>query len=692
VSLDDLSYQLADATTVVGAAWARGWTLPEPLTVSEWADRHRLLTREGAAEPGPWDTARTPYLREVMDVLSDEHPAKKVVLMKPTQVGGTECLNNFAGYIVQHSPGPTMVVQPTEKLAQRWSRQRLAPMIAASPALRGLISAARARDGSNTTLLKEFPGGLLVIAGANSSADLRSMPARRILADEVDEYPADLDEQGEPLELAERRASTFIRRKVFVVSSPKIKSTSVVWREYEKSDQRQFHVPCPHCGHRQVLVIDQLTDDGKYLCKPCGTLIDEHHKTAMLSAGEWVPGNPSSDIPGFHLNALYAPLGLGYTWSEIAAMRAEAVADPTKQVTFTNTILGLPFEGERQQQDASELRLRAEVGFHRRMLPRGVLLLTIGVDCQHDRFAICVVGWGRNERAWIVDYEEIPGDPSQQSGYEDLDAWLQQLYATNSGIPICGQVVAIDGGNWTEEVAKFVRTRQRRWLKCGDRLVEQRLFIVRGRSVKKSERVVYRPAKSETNDRGKTIARSVGVWGVGTDVAKSILFGRMASDGVIQADARNSGLDPRERADEYMIHFPGGDGREPDPLKPDPGALPESYYKGLTSEYFDLAAQKWVKVTGVRNEPLDTLVYAYWAALCPAMRIDLKREHEWKVLEAQLEPPADLFSAASNVSREAIGGAANPNASRETPKASRTASSTNPPHRPRRSGWVDPSE
>ena len=159
-----------------------------------------------------------------------------------------------------------MVVMPTEKLAQRWSNQRLKPMIAASPALSRIISPARSRDASNTTLMKEFPGGFLVIAGANSAADLRSMPARRVLADEVDEYPEDLEDQGSPLELAERRASTFIRRKVFVCSSPAIKSTSVIWREYEAGTQERYHCACPHCGTMQPLEIDQLLHDGTYLC------------------------------------------------------------------------------------------------------------------------------------------------------------------------------------------------------------------------------------------------------------------------------------------------------------------------------------------------------------------------------------------------------------------------------------------
>lgn len=630
-----LTVPLADAAD--DSAWCRGWALPEPLTVSGWADEHRFLTREGAAEPGEWSTDRVPYAREIMDVLSDEHPAKKVVFMKSTQVAGTEILNNFCGYIIHHSPGPTMVVMPTEKLAQRWSKQRLRHMIEASPALRDLIRPASTRDAGNTTLLKEFPGGMLVIAGANSSSDLRSMPARRVLADEVDEYPDDLDDQGAPLELAERRASTFMRRKVFVCSSPKLKATSVIWREYEASDQREYHVACPHCLHRQALVIEQLLDDASYLCIGCGQRIEEHHKPQMLATGVWIARFPGREVVGFHINALYAALGLGYSWKEIVDLREQARVHPDKRVTFTNTILGLPFEGERQQQDAGEVEQRAEIGWRRGVVPRGGLTLTLGVDCQHDRFACHTVAWGRGEHGGIVDYEEIPGDPSHADGYAELDAWMQRTYANAHGTLLLPRMVAIDGGHWTEEVAKFVRrlgTLQHqvvtRLVKVGANFQPQSVAVVRGRSAA-SERVVYRPAKTEINARGKTLARSIGVWGVGTDVAKQLLYGRMARDA--HADA------PEDR----MLRFPGGI-ELPDPHAALATRLPASYYAGLTCEYFDLAAKRWVKPRHARNEPLDTLVYAYWAALCPVVRIDLRREHEWAALEAQLEPEGDLFA------------------------------------------------
>lgn len=646
-----LGVELADPYD--GAAWRRGWEVAAPLTVHGWADQHRFLTREGAAEPGPWRTDRVPFTREIMECLSDDHPCKKVALMKSTQTAGTEVLNNFIGYGIDHAPAPMMVVMPTEKLAQRWSKQRLKTMISASPALQGKIQPATARDGGNTTLMKEFPGGLLVIAGANSASDLRSMPARRVACDEVDEYPLDLEGQGAPDELAERRASTFARRKVFKVSSPKHKSTSVIYREFIGGDQRTYHVPCPHCGTLQPLEIDQLLPEGAYLCAHggCGRIIDEHCKPQMLADAAmggtacWVPAKPDNPYPSFHVNALYAPLGLGYSWAEIAHMRDEAERDTSKAVTFTNTILGLPFEGERQQQNANELEQRAELGLMRGRVPRGYYVLTIGVDCQADRFAVHVVAWGRSERGVIVDYDEIDGDPTQQSGYDKLDAWLKAAaYPNHRGMMMIPVAVAMDAGNWGEEVVKFLRrqgnllqNRVQRVMKMGEVMQVQTLFAVRGRS-QESHRVVYRPAKTDTNERGKTLTRSVGIWGVGTTVAKDVLFGRMS------ADSRAEDVEHR------MLRWPGGrEDTGPDDHAARDTRMPPGYFPMVASEYKDLATGKWHKHTRqTRNEALDTLVYAYWAALSPEVRIDLKREHEWKALEAHYDPETDLFSVSED--------------------------------------------
>lgn len=637
-NLVDFEDMLGDADAAVDDAWVKAWLPRALLTISTWAALYRVLPEVSSAEPGKWSNERNPHLIEIMDCLSPHHPCEKVVFMKPTQVGGTEVLINALGFFMCHDPGPIMLLVPGIDLAERHSKQRIAPSIEASEEWSRVVPPARSRDSGNTVRAKEFPGGILVIATANSSTALRSMPVRYLLCDEVDEMLRNLNGQGSSLEIAIRRTGTYQgRRKIYLCSSPTIKGDSVIDEEYEASDQRRRFVPCPHCEGLQLLVMDNLLDDGTYLCEHCGVAIEESYKDWMFACAEWIPKFPDRTVPGFHLNALYAPYRLGESWLYIAGERAKAKRDPEKQVSFTNTYEGLAFEGERQQMDAEAISARAEAGLCRGIVPRGYYLLTIGVDCQHDRFEIQVVAWGRGQRGFTVDYDVVPGDPSSPDGYAELDAWLQRSYRNACGAVLIGEAVAIDGGNWTEMVAQYVKSKvqrsgQARFVAAAGGFRPQRLYVVRGRS-SKSDRVVYKPSKTEVNAREKTVARGVGVWGVGTDVAKHILFGRLTGDG-----------DPATEVDRRMLRFPGGAGQPFDALAPDPGQLKPEYYAGLTAEYFDLAAKRWIAAKGVRNEPLDTLVYAYWAALSPSVKLDMIRDHEWTALESRLEPEADLFA------------------------------------------------
>jgi phage terminase large subunit GpA-like protein len=159
-------------------AWTAGLTPDPDLTVSAWADRHRVLSPRGANEAGPWRTSRTPYLQELMDALSPRHPCQRAVFMKGSQVGATEAAANWIGYAIHHAPGPMLAVQPSVELAKRFSQQRIDPLIEESPVLREKVAPARSRDSGNTVLSKEFPGGILVMTGANSAVGLRSMPVR----------------------------------------------------------------------------------------------------------------------------------------------------------------------------------------------------------------------------------------------------------------------------------------------------------------------------------------------------------------------------------------------------------------------------------------------------------------------------------------------------------------------------------
>jgi phage terminase large subunit GpA-like protein len=284
------------------------------LTVSEWADRHRMLSGKASAEPGPWRTDRTPYLKEVMDCLSTTSPVQRVVLMAGAQLGKTEGGANWLGYVIDHAPGPMLMVQPTVDMAKRLSKQRLESLINDTPVLSEKIAPARSRDSGNTMFSKEFPGGMMILTGANSATGLRSTPCRYIFLDEVDAFPTDVDGEGDPVTLAERRSTTFSRRKIFMTSTPTVKDFSRIESEYLLSDQRRFYVPCPCCNGMQWLKWTQLKyqdNDPKtaqYECEICSERFSENHKTGMLQAGQWratAPGDGKT--AGFRISSLYSP-------------------------------------------------------------------------------------------------------------------------------------------------------------------------------------------------------------------------------------------------------------------------------------------------------------------------------------------------------------------------------------------------
>lgn len=705
----DFDVELADATAVVSDAWARGWTIPPKLTVSQWADDHRKIAKGAGAEPGDWRTARNPILREIMDALSDHSPVRLIDFKKSAQIGATEIGINWTGYVIERGLDSMIIAQPVKDLARSWATTKFDPAVALMPELQAKIE-------SDNTLEKRYPGGTAWVIWANSSNQLRQRTARFIFMDEVDEYPADLGDQGGADEqLAGRALSYGDRAKVYRACTPTVDGHSKIDKGFKAGDQRYYRVRCPECLGHQVLHRDQLQPNGTFACKVYGCVIEEHHKTVMLAersacagCGEvplrvidrveqgrhvyadvcpcgsiadppapdgafWCPTNP--DAPRWHRSyhawAAYTPEGLGLTWKALADKGASAQANPDEQAAWDNIYCGETHAGERKEQDADEVVQLAEPGVHTGTVPDGALILTAGIDCQHDRFEVQVVGWGRGQRARVVEYAVIDGDPSKPDGYGDLDAYLQGTWSNVHGKAMHIAAFAIDGGNWTEMVAQFVKkcvgtSGAHRLTKVDEGYRRQHVYLVRGRSEKKSERAVYRPAKTEVNQREKTLARSVGIWGVGTSVIKHLIFGWLTSAIVAKTEADKVGnADPIA---DRMVRFPGGRGEPHDPLRPDPGALPPAYYKGLVCEYFDLDAKKWITPKGARNEPLDTLGYAYWAALAPAIKIDAIRESQWAVLEAQLKPaPSDLFTGMDSRETQPAPAAKSPtNDSRET--------------------------
>lgn len=603
------SIESFDAAIYIADQFYKGAEPDSYMSVSEWADAYRMLSSKSASEPGRWRTARTPYLKEIMDCLSPKSPIQKVVFMKGAQIGGTECGNNWIGYIMHKAPGPIMAVSPTVDMAKRNSRQRIDPLIEECSALKSVVSSPKARDKGNTILSKDFQGGVLVMTGANSAVGLRSMPARYLFMDEIDGYPPDIDGEGDPILLAERRTATFSKRKkIFLVSTPTIKGLSNIEREFGMTDQRYYVVPCPYCHKFQRLVWENIrsTEDAvMYECEHCHTLIAEHYKTQMLASGFWQPSAPGDGISaGFHLSSLYSPVGW-LSWKECIDIYEKAKKNPTLMQGFQNTILGETYE---QESDAPEWQRLYEQREDYKVgtIPFGGLFLTAGVDIQKDRIECEVVAWGRQKQSWSVEYFVLDGDTAKPEVWKKLQNVLFKDYPHESGITLPIRVMCVDSGYATQDVYSFVKDySQAVWGGSGARASQPHTVVaIKGQSCDTA--MILSTSKADTKKKG------LKVWNVSGPVIKTELYRwlRMQRTG--------------ENASQFgRCHFP---------------QYAEEYFKQLTAERQVVRITNgypkpvWEKDPTRRNEALDCRVYARAAAAIYGL--DRMSERGWQELEA----------------------------------------------------------
>lgn len=557
------------------------------MTVSQWADKHRRLSSEASAEPGRWNTARAPYQRGIMDAYNDDD-IQTIVFMKSAQVGATEILNNILGYIIHRNPGPVLVLQPNiDPMGRAWSKDRLAPMVRDTPVLTGRLGEARSKQDDNTILHKKFIGGHLTVAGANSPASLASRPIRDVLADEVDRYPVSAGAEGDPLSLAFKRTTTFQKRKRYVCSTPTIAGESRIERAYEDSDQRQFWVPCPHCGEFQVLKWANVVwpkDDphkAKYACDCCGSEIEDGQKPQMLAFGKWIAEKETRGTAGFHINELYSPW---VKFGELAQSFIEAKKDTETLKTWTNTALGQVWAEQGDELSADVIFRRAE-SYDK--APDGVLCVTCAVDVQDDRLECETKGWGLGEESWALSHDVFYGDPGRLELWKRLAEHLSTPLETVDGRRLRIACTVVDsGGHYTDSVYKFCK-------RFGN------VHAIKGVGGA-GKPVVGRPSKANKG--------GVPVFPVGVDTAKELVFGRL------QIETPGPG---------YM-HFPD--------------SLDEEFFLQLASEKRvrtlkrGVATYEWKKVRR-RNEAWDLNVYqiAAFDILNPAL----------ETIAAKIDPPPE---------------------------------------------------
>lgn len=555
----------------------KSFQTPPDMTVSEWADTYRMLSPESSAEPGRWRTDRAPYQKEIMDALADDR-CYKVVVMSSAQVGKSEIILNSIGYYIDYDPAPMLYLLPTDSMAATFSKDRVSPMVRDTPTLKRKVDDTKSRNSGNTIFHKKFEGGHLTFIGANAPSQLASRPIRILFADEIDRFPDSAGAEGDPLQLAIKRTTTFWNRKIIEVSTPTIKGASKIEKEYEASSMEHLNVACPHCGKFQTYEWEQLkfdhvsgTDEFNllgYQCRHCGVI--EREVIWKKQQIKWIAEHPErKDVRGFHLNELASPWK---HWDEIVADFLEAKRQGREMLkVWHNTSLGLSWE-EDGDLDIKDILLKRRE-FYNCTVPKDVLVLTCGVDVQDNRLEYEIVGWAKDKASYGIKYGVLYGDPGKPEVWTMLDDVLFSNYKRSDGLDMQIMTTCIDsGGHFTEEVYQYCRKREMR-----------RVWAIKGQG---GSGISYIQRPTRRNKSGAWLFM------IGVDVGKDTMASRLKTNFVTEPG---------------FCHFP---------MEADRG-YDEQYFTGLTAEKRNIRTISgrviinWVKkYEGIRNEPFDIRNYA----------------------------------------------------------------------------------
>ncbi len=426
---------------------------PEQITVSEWAETYRVLDSRSSAMPGAWTNSMTPYLVGVMDEFNN-YETEEIIFCKPTQVGGTEALQNMIGYIVMQEPAPTMIVYPTDVQAKSLSENRLQPMMNATPELRKRI-----RDGSSVLEL-QFEGMYLTLVGSNSPSSLASKPIRFLMMDEVDKYPGASNKEADPIKLARERTKTFHNKKIYITSTPTLKNGHI-WKAKENADiEKHFFVPCPHCGEYIEFVFSNIrfpNDEGMtyvdraefatYVCQKCGGIITDNDKHNMLKLGEWRVVRHNTEYArtvAFWINTLYSPF---VRWADIAKEFLLSKDDPEAFQNFVNSWLAEPWEDTKLKTSA-ELVLERQTELPAYTVPSWAKMLTAGVDVQENSLYWTIRAWGD----FLTSQNIAHG---QALSFGEIEQVMNAEYCTPEGEPMLVRLCLVDSGDQTDMVYDF---------------------------------------------------------------------------------------------------------------------------------------------------------------------------------------------------------------------------------------------
>lgn len=586
------------------------------LPVDEWSDKFMVIPKSsGSNEYGNYRTSRTPHAREIMRCLSADHPCKEVAVMVASQMFKTQIGLNWLSSTIHQSPSNFIWLMPTGGLQKRISG-RIDKTIKAVPVLRDLVAKPNSRDAKNNQDTKEYMGGTLFIFTAGSAANISEVPARYVIIDEIDRCQRDVDQEGDPKKLTDGRQTTFQQnKKSYYPSSPTIDGESRINDLFLSGTQRRALAECIHCGHAQELIFERLvvneSGSALYPCESCGGMHTDKDKNLMFANGLWTDPVVGSTgyLQSFTASAMYLPYGW-LSWSDMVKEHAAAQekldqGNDAMMIVFYNTRLARVWKRTIQTVSYQTLIDRAE-HYDLRFAPSNVLFVTAGVDTQDNRLEVQIVGWGRNMSATILDYVVLHGDPA------DDDVWDQLTDLINSGIEHeSGRVLqviatAIDvGGHRGEAVKHYVRSKR----------IRSPIAIIG--ATKLNAPVLSKGSMQDVTWKGVSDKKGVMLHQVGTVDIKHVIFSRLSND-------------EDKKPGDRMLRFAKD--------------LSPEYFGGLISETYDRQKKRYVKKhDGIRNEPLDTLTYAYATLHHSGIRAHRYTKKDWDALEAKFLNPVKVI-------------------------------------------------
>ena len=600
-----------------------GMKPPDDLTVTQWAERHRRLSSESSAEPGPWRTSRTPYLREPMDAFTDPK-VRRIVMVAASQVGKSELELNIIGYIIDEDPGSILFVHPTTIDAKEFSKLRIAPEIRDCPTLRRKVAAPKSRDSGNTLLQKTYPGGILTMCGSTEAHALASKPIRYVLGDERDRWATSAGNEGDPWELAMARQTTFYNAKAVEVSTPTIKNASAIEASYGEGTMERWKSKCPHCGQYHEIQWEHIRYDYEesvvnrkkvykvksvwYNCPGCGCISDE--ATMKKAPARWEADNPAAYAQGVRSFWLNAFVSQWASWASIVLKYLNAIGNTRKLQVVYNTCFGLLWEDRGDLEDEDSLMARREE--YPAELPDGVLVLTAGVDTQDNRMEYEVVGHGHFGETWGIEKGIVMGRPDDEKTWAKLDEVLfDRVFHFADGLGLRLSMTFVDeGGHFTQDVRLQCRAR-----------IGKKVFCIKG--MPGPDKPYTAPPKQMKIIVNQKTIGTCWQYQIGVDSGKVMIMDNLA--------VKSPGS--------KFCHFPKRDDYGP------------GYFAGLLSERLEYDAEKkqpwvWKKIPGhERNEALDCRNYALAAFKALPKNLDAI-DRQLKTARGQRPPEGEAVSAA----------------------------------------------